>query len=82
MKTVKELLETLNSIADKRITLRDVVDAKAIYNEQVEETTRLIQKVSVYGSYELQEKAYNYVTTKLKECGSFLQNLYNKTIGE
>ena len=80
IKDTKGISENLNFL--EKVLPRDVVDARVKYEEQIKETTGLIQRVSVYGSRELQEKAYKYVTDKLKECKPFLHDLYDKTIGE
>lgn len=80
IKDSKGIFENLNF--SEKVMPQDVYEARTKYEEQIKETTWLIQRVSVYGTREQQEKAYKYVTNKLQECEAFLQNLYNKTIGE
>lgn len=74
--------EILNKINEAKVTLGDVIDAKQIFEKQVEETTFLIGRVKVYGSYELQQRAYDNVTAQLKAMDSFLEKLYNESVGE
>lgn len=80
IKDTKGIFENLNF--SEKVMPRDEVDARIKYEVQIKDITFLIQRVSVYGTQELQEKAYKYVTNKLQECEAFLKNLYNKTIGE
>ena len=82
MKTAKELLENLQNISETKITPMDVLKAKENFDKQVKETTWLAQRVSVYGSNELQVKAWNNLTAQLKAMDSFLEGLYNESIGE
>ena len=74
--------EILNKINEAKVTLGDVIDAKQRFEKQVEETTHLIERVKVYGSYELQQRAYDNVTAQLKAMDSFLEKLYNESVGE
>lgn len=74
--------ETLNKLDEIKVTPKDVLDAKQRFEKQIEETTQLIERIRVYGSYELQERAYDNVTAQLKALDKFLNDLYNETIGE
>ena len=74
--------EILNKINEAKVTLGDVIDAKQRFEKQVEETTFLIGRVKVYGLYELQQRAYDNVTAQLKAMDSFLEKLYNESVGE
>jgi len=65
-----------------KVTLKDVLDAKERFEKQVKETTNLIERVKAYGSKELQKRAYDNVTAQLKAMNSFLEGLYNESIGE
>lgn len=82
MRNAKELLESLNNFSEGKVTFADVVDAKKRFEEQVKETTWLIERTKVYGSNELQQRAYDNVTAQLKAMDSFLEGLYNESIGE
>jgi predicted RNA-binding protein len=82
MREAKDILENLNNLSEKKVTFADVMDAKKRFEEQVKETTWLIHRVSVYGSKELQQRAYDNVTAQLKAMDSFLEELYNESIGE
>ena len=81
MSQAKEILNKLNE-GNIKVTLNDVLDAKQRFEHQVEETTHLIEKVKVYGSNELQERAWDNLTAQLKAMDSFLEGLYNESVGE
>lgn len=74
--------ETLNKLDEIKVTPKDVLDAKQRFEKQIEETTQLIERIRVYGSYEIQQRAYDNVTAQLKAMDKFLNDLYNETIGE
>lgn len=74
--------ETLNKLDEIKVTPKDVLDAKQRFEKQIEEITQLIERVRVYGSYEIQQRAYDNVTAQLKAMDKFLDDLYNETIGE
>lgn len=74
--------ETLNKLDEIKVTPKDVLDAKQRFEKQIEETTQLIERVRVYGCYEIQQRAYDNVTAQLKAMDKFLDDLYNETIGE
>lgn len=74
--------ETLNKLDEIKVTPKDVLDAKQRFEKQIEETTQLIERIKTYGSYELQQRAYDNVTAQLKVMDKFLNDLYNETIGE
>jgi hypothetical protein len=82
MKKAKEILETLNKLDEIKITWGDVRKSQEAFEAQVKETTALLQRLKVYGSYELQQRAYDNVTAQLKAMDKFLDDLYNETIGE
>ena len=82
MKKAKEILETLNKLDEIKVTWADVRKSQEAFEEQVKETTGLLQRLKVYGSYELQQRAYDNVTAQLKVMDEFLDDLYNETIGE
>lgn len=82
MSEAKKILETLNKLDEIKVTPKDVLDAKQRFEKQIEETTQLIERIRVYGSYEIQERAYDNVTAQLKAMDKFLNDLYNETIGE
>ena len=74
--------ETLNKLNEIKVTWGDVRKSQEAFEEQVKETTGLLQRLKVYGSYELQQRAYDNVTAQLKVMDKFLDDLYNETIGE
>ena len=74
--------ETLNKLDEIKVTPKDVLDAKQGFEKQIEETTQLIERIKTYGSYELQQRAYDNVTAQLKVMDKFLNDLYNETLGE
>ena len=74
--------ETLNKLDEIKVTWGDVRKSQEAFEEQVKETTSLLQRLKVYGSYELQQRAYDNVTAQLKVMDKFLDDLYNETIGE
>lgn len=74
--------ESLNKLDEIKVTPKDVLDAKQRFEKQIEETTQLIERIRVYGSYEIQQRAYDNVTAQLKAMDKFLNDLYNETIGE
>ena len=82
MSEAKRILETLNKLDEIKVTPKDVLDAKQRFEKQIEETTQLIERIRVYGSYEIQQRAYDNVTAQLKVMDKFLDDLYNETIGE
>lgn len=82
MSEAKRILETLNKLDEIKVTWGDVRKSQEAFEEQVKETTRLLQRLKVYGSYEIQQRAYDNVTAQLKVMDKFLDDLYNETIGE
>jgi hypothetical protein len=82
MREAKEILESLNTLSEVKVTPMDVMKAKERFEEQVKETTWLAQRVSVYGSNELQARAWNNLTAQLKAMDAFLEGLYNESVGE
>ena len=73
--------EISGTLADQT-DLKDVLDAKERYEQQIKDTTWLIERIKVYGSKEMQQRAYDNVTAQLKAMDSFLEGLYKETIGE
>ena len=82
MSEAKKILETLNKLDEIKVTWGDVRKSQEAFEEQVKETTGLLQRLKVYGSYELQQRAYDNVTAQLRVMDKFLNDLYNETIGE
>lgn len=74
--------DTLDEEPVVKVTFKDVLDAKERYEQQIKDTTWLIERIKVYGSKEMQQRAYDNVTAQLKAMDSFLEGLYKETIGE
>ena len=74
MSKATEILNKLNEEGIK-VTFRDVLDAKERYEQQIKDTTWLIERIKVYGSKEIQQRAYNNVTAQLKAMDSFSRNV-------
>ena len=71
-----------DKIDGKKITPRDITDAKQEYEATVKELTDAIQKITVYGTSGQRLNAWKLATNTIKELLPTYEKLFDETLGK